>query len=207
MKRWQLDRRAKTGSFYRLEDAPLLRGKGQFIDDIQIAAFSMSLFVRSQQAHARILNIDVDEARRMPGVRAVLTYEDLRPLLTRDRIGLALPSGYLRFDVDPFMLVKDEATYVGEPIALVVAQSRALAEDAAAAVAVEYESLPAVVDVRGRAGLRVAQGSTGLPRQSRRADRREIRRFGKRVRARQACFFREIPSFTRAAGILSKGAA
>ena len=77
----------------------------------------------------------------------MLTYEDLRPLLTRDRISLALPSGYLRFDVDPFMLVKDEATYVGEPIALVVAQSRALAEDAAAAVAVEYESLPAVVDV------------------------------------------------------------
>ena len=82
-----------------------------------------------------------------PASAAVLTYEDLRPLLTRDRISLALPSGYLRFDVDPFMLVKDEATYVGEPIALVVAQSRALAEDAAAAVAVEYEALPAVVDV------------------------------------------------------------
>ena len=83
----------------------------------------------------------------MSGVRAVLTYENLRPLLTRDRIGLALPSAYLRFDVDPFMLVKDEASYVGEPIALVVAQSRALAEDAAAAVAVGYEALPAVVDV------------------------------------------------------------
>jgi aerobic carbon-monoxide dehydrogenase large subunit len=137
----------KTDSFYRIEDAPLLRGKGQFIDDIRIAGVLHVFFVRSQQAHARILNIDANEARRMPGVGAVLTYEDLRPLLTRDRISLALPSGYLRFDVDPFMLVKDEATYVGEPIALVIAQSRALAEDAAAAVAVEYESLPAVVDV------------------------------------------------------------
>ena len=134
-------------NFYRIEDAPLLRGKGQFIDDIRIPNVLHVSFVRSQHGHARVLNIDADEARRMPGVRAVLTYENLRPLLTRDRIGLALPSAYLRFDVDPFMLVKDEATYVGEPIALVVAQSRALAEDAAALVAVEYEPLPAVVDV------------------------------------------------------------
>ena len=139
--------RHKTDGFYRIEDAPLLRGKGQFIDDIRIPNVLHVSFVRSPHSHARILSIAADEARRMPGVRAVLTYENLRPLLTRDRICLALPSGYLRFDVDPFMLVKDEATYVGEPIALVVALSRALAEDAVAAVVVEYELLPAVVDV------------------------------------------------------------
>jgi aerobic carbon-monoxide dehydrogenase large subunit len=139
--------RQKIDGFYRIEDASLLRGKGQFIDDISIPNVLHVAFVRSAHAHARILKIDADEALRMPGIRAVLSYEDLRPLLTQDRIGLALPSGYLRFHVDPVMLVKDEATYVGEPVALVVAQSRALAEDAAAAVAVEYEPLPAVVDV------------------------------------------------------------
>jgi carbon-monoxide dehydrogenase large subunit len=139
--------RHQTNDFYRLEDPALLHGKGQFVDDIRIPDVLHVAFVRSSHGHARVRNIDADQARRMPGVRAVLTYNDLRPLLTRDRIGLALPSGYLRFDVDPFILVKDEATYVGEPIALAVAQSRALAEDAAATVEVEYEPLPAVVDV------------------------------------------------------------
>jgi aerobic carbon-monoxide dehydrogenase large subunit len=70
--------RHKTDSFYRLEDAPLLRGKGQFIDDIKVSNVFDVAFVRSQQGHARILRIDADEARRMPGVRAVLTYGDLR---------------------------------------------------------------------------------------------------------------------------------
>jgi carbon-monoxide dehydrogenase large subunit len=171
-----------------------LRGKGQFIDDIRIPNVLHVAFVRSQQGHARILKIDADQARGMPGVRAVLTYEDLRPLLTRDRIGLALPSGYLRFDVDPFMLVKDEATYVGEPIALVVAQSRALAEDAATLVAVEYEPLPAVVDV-------VAALQPGSPKA--RLDcpdnlvAQTVVKYGDPANAfhtRQTCFFRAVPS-------------
>ena len=85
--------------------------------------------------------------QELKGVKAILTYEDLRPLLTSDRISLALPSGYLRFHIDPFVLVKEEATYVGEPIAMVVAESRHIAEDAAALVTIEFEILPPVVDV------------------------------------------------------------
>src|SRR5215208_6511835 len=109
-------------SVRRLEDTTLLRGRGRFVDDIEL-----------------------------PGVRAVLTYQDLRPLLTCDRIPLALPVAAIRFHVDPCYLAERELTYVGEPIALVVADSRALAEDAANAVVLDYEPLPAVVDPR--AGL------------------------------------------------------
>jgi aerobic carbon-monoxide dehydrogenase large subunit len=135
------------GHFRRLEDIPLLRGKAQFVDDIKIPNMLHVAFVRSTEAHAKIRNIVVDEALKLPGVKAVLTYKDLRPLLTRDRISLALPSAYLRFDVDPYVLVKNEATYVGEPIAMVVAETRCTAEDAAALVAIDFETLPVVADV------------------------------------------------------------
>jgi carbon-monoxide dehydrogenase large subunit len=85
-------------------------------------------------------------------VKAVLTYEDLRPLLMRDRISLALPSAYLCFDVDPYVLVKDEVTYVGEPIAMVIAENRPIAEDAAGLVVVDFDPLPAVIDVAAALG-------------------------------------------------------
>ena len=84
-------------------------------------------------------------------MRVVLTYRDLRPLLTCDRIPVALPVPAIRFHVDPCYLAESELTYVGEPVALVVAESRAVAEDAASLVTLDYEPLPAVVDPR--AGL------------------------------------------------------
>ena len=85
-------------------------------------------------------------AKALPGVHAVLTFADLRPLLTSDRIPQALPSGAIRFDVDPYVLAKDEVTYVGEPVAMVVAESRRVAEDALALIALDLEPLPAVLD-------------------------------------------------------------
>jgi carbon-monoxide dehydrogenase large subunit len=139
-------------SIHRLEDAPLLCGKGLFVDDIKIPNMLHVTFVRSSQPHARILHIAADEARKLAGVKAVLTYEDLRPLLMRDRISLALPSAYLCFDVDPYVLVKDEVTYVGEPIAMVIAENRLVAEDAAGLVVVDFEPLPAVIDVAAALG-------------------------------------------------------
>jgi carbon-monoxide dehydrogenase large subunit len=129
----------------RLEDGQLIRGKGQFVDDLKIPNVLHVAFVRSSHSHARIRRIDADRAKEVPGVKAVLAYNDLRPLLTGDRISLALPSAYLRFHVDPYALAKDEATYVGEPIAMVVAQNRRIAEDAAGLVNVELEPLPPVV--------------------------------------------------------------
>src|ERR1700754_1312757 len=103
-------------------------------------------FLRSPVAHGLLKSIDVSTAKAQPGVHAVLTFADLRPLLTSDRIPQALPSGAIRFDVDPQVLVKDEATYVGEPIAMVVAQSRRIAEDALTSITFDIEPLPAVTD-------------------------------------------------------------
>lgn len=130
----------------RIEDEPLLRGKGRFVDDLSIPGVLHCAFLRSEVAHARLKSIDAAGARALAGVHAVLTFADLRPLLTCDRIPQALPSGAIRFDVDPFVLAKDEVTYVGEPVALVVAESRRLAEDALALIRLELEPLPAVLD-------------------------------------------------------------
>ena len=138
---------ATAQAFHRLEDDPLLRGKGRFLADITMPGMLHVAFVRSSHAHALIHGIQRERACALPGVTAVLTLDDLRPLLRSERIALALPSAYLRFHVDPLVLVDNEATYVGEPIALVVAESRSLAEDAAGLVEIDYEPLPVVTDV------------------------------------------------------------
>jgi carbon-monoxide dehydrogenase large subunit len=130
----------------RVEDGPLLRGQGRFVDDLAMPDALHVAFLRSPVAHGLLKSIDVSAAKAQPGVHAVLTFADLRPLLTSDRIPQALPSGAIRFHVDPQVLVKDEATYVGEPIAMVIAQSRRLAEDALTSIAFDIEPLPAVTD-------------------------------------------------------------
>ncbi|WJR77913.1 xanthine dehydrogenase family protein molybdopterin-binding subunit [Bradyrhizobium sp. NP1] len=132
----------------RLEDAALLRGQGRFTDDIHLPGMLHGAFLRSPVAHGRIRSIDTSAARSLAGVHRVLTYADLRPLLTSDRIPLATPSAAIRFDVDPFVLAHQEVCHVGEPIALVVAETRHIAEDAVALIELDVESLPAVVDPR-----------------------------------------------------------
>jgi len=135
----------------RLEDADLLRGRGRFIDDIAWPGLLHASFVRSPLSHARLRGVDAAKALKLDGVHAVLTYRDLRPLLTCDRVPLALPLPAIRFHVDPSYLADNELAYVGEPVALVVAESRAIAEDAASLVALDCEPLPAVLEPR--AGL------------------------------------------------------
>ena len=132
----------------RLEDAALLRGRGRFTGDIELPGLLHGAFLRSVVAHGRLGAVDVSAAAALPGVHRVLTYADLRPLLTCDRIPLAMPSAAIRFDVDPFVLARDEVCHVGEPIALVVANSRAIAEDALGLITVDIEALPAIADPR-----------------------------------------------------------
>ena len=132
----------------RVEDPPLLRGKGRFVDDIAIPGMLEIAFVRSPHAHATITRIDVDRARSHPGVRAVLTMDDLRPHLTGDRLVVALPSPAFRLDVHRPILADRETAHVGEAVAVVVAESRSIAEDAATLVEVDYTALPAVADCR-----------------------------------------------------------
>jgi carbon-monoxide dehydrogenase large subunit len=134
----------------RREDQRLLYGAGQYIDDLSLPGEVFVAFVRSPHAHARIVSIDTQAARAMPGVVAVLTGADLKA----DGIG-ALPDGegLKRADGKPMcgpphhVLAVDAARFVGEPVAAVIAQSRSQAEDAAEKVLVEYEELPAVVTI------------------------------------------------------------
>jgi carbon-monoxide dehydrogenase large subunit len=133
-------------SVLRLEDHKLLRGAARFVDDVALPGVLHAAFVRSPVAHGRVMRIEAAAARAVDGVRAVLTYADLRSLMTCDRIPLALPSAAIRFDVDPVCLADGEVCHVGEPIVLVVAESRRIAEDAARLVEIDIEPLPAVVD-------------------------------------------------------------
>jgi carbon-monoxide dehydrogenase large subunit len=132
----------------RLEDLPLVRGRGRFVDDLKFPALLEAAFVRSPHPHAAIRRIEAAIAGRLPGVDAIFTLADFAPMLAQERLPLQFRTDQLADDVAPFVLAKDEVAYVGEAIAIVVAQSRAVAEDAAALVEVEYEPLPAVSDCR-----------------------------------------------------------
>ena len=143
----------------RLEDPDLLTGRARFVDDVRLPGALAAAFVRSPFAHAALHAVDKSIARAMPGVHAVYTLEDLRPHLSSDRtplgqsvrelVGLSAKS--LRENITPFILARDEVCYVGEPVAVVIAQSRAAAEDAASRVEVDYEPLAAVSDCRDAA--------------------------------------------------------
>ena len=130
----------------RVEDHVLLRGGARFLDDIVMPDLAEATFVRSPLAHGLIRSINCEAARALSGVHAVYVFADLRRVLTQDAIPLALPAGGLRFDVDPSCLAISEVCYVGEPVAMVVATSRRIAEDAAALVELDIEALPVVVD-------------------------------------------------------------
>jgi carbon-monoxide dehydrogenase large subunit len=130
----------------RIEDAALLTGAGRFVDDVPVPGALEVAFVRSSFAHARITSVDVAAARAAPGVHAVLTYADIRPLLTQDRMPLELRVEQLPPNVTPPALATHEVVFAGEAIVAVVAETRYAAEDAAALVEVDYEPLPAVAD-------------------------------------------------------------
>ena len=125
----------------RVEDARLLTGRGHFIDDHPpIGDIHAAAIVRSPHAHARIVGYNVSAALRMEGVVGVITGEDVARFTRPFPVGVTAPVHY-------YCAATDKARFVGEPVAVVVARSRYLAEDAAEAVVVEYEPLPAVVDV------------------------------------------------------------
>jgi carbon-monoxide dehydrogenase large subunit len=131
----------------RKEDPALLRGTGRYVDDIHLPGMLHAAFARSPHAHARIGRIDKSRALASPGVHAVLAFEDLPPMLRSQRLPLFVPHPAIAQPILPYSLAKDEACYAGEPVAMVVAESRAMAEDAAALVEIDYAPLPAVADV------------------------------------------------------------
>ena len=126
----------------RKEDPALLSGHGRYADDLAVPQGTLHAHViRSPHAHADIVGIDVSAALEKDGVWAVVTGEDVRKLSDPFLIALKAP-------IDQWSLAVERVRYVGEPVALVVAESRYLAEDAAELVSVEYREREAVVDLQ-----------------------------------------------------------
>ncbi len=125
----------------RVEDGRLLTGRGAFIDDHPpVAGLFHAAIVRSPHAHARIRGWDARAALAMEGVVGVVTGADVARACKPFGVGVTAPIHY-------YPAATDKVRFVGEPVAVVVARDRYLAEDAAEAVVVDYEPLPAVVDV------------------------------------------------------------
>jgi aerobic carbon-monoxide dehydrogenase large subunit len=128
----------------RVEDARLLTGRGVFVDDVDVAGMWHCCFVRSPHARARILDVDVRDAIALPGVRAVFVGADLNSLSVLAQPGPNSP--YFLVDTPWAPLTVDEVRFVGDPVAIVIAEDRYVAEDAVELVVVEYEPLTALVD-------------------------------------------------------------
>ncbi len=129
----------------RVEDTRLLTGHGTFVDDIARPGMLHGCFVRSPFARARINGIDASAALALPGVRAVFTADDLNPDVKEAWHAVA---GKDIADTPRPPLAEGEAKFVGDPVALVIADSRYIAEDAIELVDVDYEALPAIADFR-----------------------------------------------------------
>ena len=133
----------------RREDARFLTGQGGYLDDLAIPDLAHAVFLRSPHAHAVITGIDTAAARAAPGVLAVLTASEVRADGLRP---LPPVAGANPYDGTPFaflpqpLLAEDKVRHVGEPVALVLAETRAQALDAAELIAVAYQPLPAVID-------------------------------------------------------------
>ena len=133
----------------RNEDARLLTGRALFVDDVHLPGMLHVAFLRSEHAHGRLRGVDVDVARRRPGVVAVYTAPDLGdywkpgPLL----VSPAPSPGLVFNEATQVPLARDKVRHAGEPIAMVVAESRYIAEDALGELMVDIEPLSAVVDL------------------------------------------------------------
>src|SRR5438270_12476816 len=131
-------------SIKRREDPRLLTGKGVYVDDVKLPGTTYASFVRSPHAHARIRAIDAEAARKLPGVVAVYTGKDLAAAGVK-----SLPVGWLlpNIKLPPHLpLAVDRARYMGDAVAVVIAESPYVARDAAELIDVEYEPLPAIAD-------------------------------------------------------------
>lgn len=134
----------------RNEDPRLLTGRALFVDDVDLPGMAHIAFVRSPYAHACIKSIDASAARALPGVIAIYTAEDLGSFWRTGVLNVGLPpikNAYLNERMHP-ILAKDKVRHVGEVVVCIVAESRYVAEDAAAHVLVDYDPLPVHIDPR-----------------------------------------------------------
>ncbi len=144
-------------SLPRVEDAALLTGRGRFIDDLGVRPGTLyAAILRSPHAHADIVAIDVSSAKQAAGVAAVLVGDDVKALTTSLVVGVKAP-------VECWPIAVGRVRYVGEPVAIVVAADRYLAEDAIDLIDVQYRVRPAVVDPLAALGPDTAVLHDGFP--------------------------------------------
>ncbi|MCC6777115.1 MAG: xanthine dehydrogenase family protein molybdopterin-binding subunit [Hyphomicrobiales bacterium] len=143
-------RRASTSNAFvgspieRIEDLRFLRGRGEFIDDLARPDLLHVVILRSSVAHGRIRAIDTRGARARPGVRAVITAADLGPSIPTIPLRQEAAAAFVPFEQP--VIAHCKVRYVGEPVAVVLADSAGVAEDALEAIILDLETLPAVVD-------------------------------------------------------------
>lgn len=150
----------------RREDQRFVTGAGAYLDDLTFVDLAHAAFVRSPHAHAEILGVDVGAAGGMPGVLAVLTAEDvsaegLKPLKPFVTANTATDEPFA-WDEQP-LLAGEKVRFVGEPVAMIIAATKAQALDAAEAVAVSYRDLPAVTTVDAALAAGAPELSSAVP--------------------------------------------
>ncbi|MCA0301774.1 MAG: xanthine dehydrogenase family protein molybdopterin-binding subunit [Proteobacteria bacterium] len=150
----------------RREDARFLTGHGRYLDDLRFDGLGHAVVLRSPHAHARLRGLDVAAARAMPGVRAVLTAAEARA----DGLGPLRPYAEANVQTgEPFafaaqpLLAEDKVRFVGEPVALVVADTAAQALDAAEAIVADFDPLPAVTTGEAARATGAPQISDAVP--------------------------------------------
>ena len=129
----------------RKEDLRLLTGQGKYLADIVLPGMLHAVFVRSDYAHARILSIDTSAARALPGVVEILTGEEFKTHVKSMRQPVLLPNLPANYP-EYYALAVDKVKYHGDPVAVVIARDKYIAEDAAELVVVDYEELPVILD-------------------------------------------------------------
>ena len=147
MENQQLDKNTEWmgARLERKEDLRLLTGQGKYLADIVLPGMLHAVFVRSDYAHARILSIDTSAARALPGVVEILTGEEFKTHVKSMRQPVLLPNLAANYP-EYYALAVDKVKYHGDPVALVIARDKYIAEDAAELVIVDYEELPVILD-------------------------------------------------------------
>ncbi|MFL2669117.1 MAG: xanthine dehydrogenase family protein molybdopterin-binding subunit [Alphaproteobacteria bacterium] len=132
-------------SVNRLEDQRFLIGAGKFVDDVSLPGMTHMAILRSPHAHARIKTIDLSAAQKMPGIIDVFAASDIKIDMPEIPLRLAPFKGFEKFLQKPIAV--DKVRYVGEPIAVIIAENRYLAEDALAEITLDFDILPAVTSL------------------------------------------------------------
>ncbi len=131
----------------RREDPRLITGQATYVDDIKLTGMLHMAVLRSPYGHARITNIDTTEALKLPGVITIYTAKDLKGKVGNIPVAAPLPPHITKGMGRRGPLAEDKVRFYGDPVAVVIAENRYTARDALDQIEVDYEPLPATIDV------------------------------------------------------------